>query len=117
VLATEVRDSGDGLAVAAFAPDGKIAATGGHGGLIQLWDVAGTSVLGPPLPGPAATVQDLAFGAGTLYAGDEAGSITSAVIDPARAVDRVCERAGGGLAEAEWRRHVPGVPFLQVCAP
>ncbi|MEU6182392.1 hypothetical protein [Streptomyces coeruleorubidus] len=33
------------------------------------------------------------------------------------AVRAVCDRAGGGLTRALWRRYVPDAPYRQVCPP
>ncbi|MEE4493745.1 WD40 repeat domain-containing protein [Streptomyces sp. BE230] len=37
------------------------------------------------------------------------------VLDPQRAVRRVCERAGGGLGAEQWSAYVPKIPYRETC--
>jgi hypothetical protein len=37
------------------------------------------------------------------------------VLDPQRAVRRVCERAGGGLGTEQWSAYLPRIPYRETC--
>lgn len=60
----------------------------------------------------------MAFGAdsGTVYAGSAHVPLQRYSIDPARAVESVCARAGvRELTRAQWRTYVRDVPYRKVC--
>ncbi|MBB5138565.1 WD40 repeat protein [Thermocatellispora tengchongensis] len=115
-LPIEGPDSPLGTTVLRFSPDGRILALAtGHE--VHLWDVATHRRLGLRYAQHAQDVNDLAFSAdgSTLYSVDEDGALRAYVIDPERAAERVCARAGRDLTEAEWRRHAGELPYRPVC--
>ncbi|MDG9710748.1 nSTAND1 domain-containing NTPase [Streptomyces sp. DH10] len=101
----------------AFSSDGGTLAVGGAGGTLRLWDAAGQRLLGGDLPTSGDEVRSLAFGGndGTLYATGPNVLLQRRPIAPDAAVRAICERAGGGLTRAQWRRYVPDAPYRQVC--
>ncbi|MDC0773293.1 nSTAND1 domain-containing NTPase [Streptomyces sp. HD] len=105
--------------VVAFSPDGTTLAIAGNQGTVQLWDVTSQQPLGPALPTPGDGILSLAFSpdGGTLYAAGEHVPWQKYDIDPDRAVDTVCTRAGASLSPAAWNRFLPEVPYRQLCRP
>ncbi|GAA2570966.1 hypothetical protein GCM10010304_06680 [Streptomyces roseoviolaceus] len=103
----------------AFSSDGDTLAVGGAGGTLRLWDTASQRLLGGDLPTPGDEIRSLAFGRddGTVYATGPNVVLQRHPITPDAAVRGVCERAGGGLTRAQWRRYVPDAPYRQVCPP
>jgi WD40 repeat protein len=103
----------------AFSPDGTTLAVAGNQGTLQLWDVTSQQPLGPALPTPGDGILSLAFSpdGGTLYAAGEHVPWQKYGIDPDRAVDTVCARAGTPLSPAAWSRFLPDVPYRQLCRP
>ncbi|GAA4340038.1 hypothetical protein GCM10023086_75360 [Streptomyces venetus] len=100
----------------AFSPDGTTLAISGNQGTMQLWDVTSQQPLAA-LPTPGDSILSLAFSpdGGTLYAAGEHVPWQKYDIDPDRAVDTVCARAGASLSPAAWNRFLPEVPYRQLC--
>ncbi|GII64911.1 hypothetical protein Skr01_49960 [Sphaerisporangium krabiense] len=100
-----------------FSPDARVLATGGARGTVQLWDVATGRRLGPAADLRGSAVLSLAFSAdgSVLYAADQAGGVREYPVDPERIAAEVCARAGRTLAERDWRRYLPDVPYRDVC--
>ncbi|MFG2456146.1 helix-turn-helix domain-containing protein [Streptomyces sp. NPDC048523] len=101
----------------AFSADGSTLAVGGANGTLRLWDTAGQRLLGGDLPTPGDEIRSLAFGRddGTVYAAGPDVVLQRHPVAPDAAVRAICERAGGGLTRAQWRRYVPDAPYRQVC--
>ncbi len=101
----------------AFSSDGRTLAVGGASGTLRLWDTASQQLLGGDLPTPGDQIRSLAFGRddSTVYATGPNVVLQRHPIAPDAAVRAVCERAGGGLTRAQWRRYVPDAPYRQVC--
>ncbi|MER5429439.1 hypothetical protein [Streptomyces sp. NPDC002588] len=102
----------------AVSPDGHTLAVGGDAGSIQLWDVATQQPLGGPLTTPGEQIDSLAFATDgrTLYAGGAHVPLQRYVVDPERAVAKVCARVGAaGLTREEWRTYVPDAGYRRVC--
>ncbi|MDX3575703.1 helix-turn-helix domain-containing protein [Streptomyces sp. FL07-04A] len=112
-------DTSEAVSALAISPDRTTLAVGGEAGSLQLWDVATQQPLGSPLTTSGERIDTVAFGAdgGTVYAGSAHVPLQRYPIDPERAVETVCARAGGaGPTRAQWRTYVPGVPYRKVCA-
>ncbi|WP_217208849.1 helix-turn-helix domain-containing protein [Streptomyces sp. AC550_RSS872] len=101
----------------AFSPDGTTLAVAGNQGTLQLWDVPSQQPLGPALRTPGDGILSLAFSpdGGTLHAAGEHVPWQKYDIDPDRAVDTVCARAGAPLSPAAWNRFLPEVSYRQPC--
>ncbi|WP_051300869.1 WD40 repeat domain-containing serine/threonine protein kinase [Actinomadura rifamycini] len=106
-----------GIVLMSFTPDGRFLVTGDSKGRVRLWDVETRRPLTGLIPLHNGPLLDLAFrdgGARLLTAGTD-GTVRETSLDPADAVREICDRAGGDLTEAEWRRYVPDVPYRTVC--
>ncbi|WBO65031.1 helix-turn-helix domain-containing protein [Streptomyces camelliae] len=110
----------EGVSALAFSPDGHTLAVAGNTGGLQLWDVATQQRLGGELTTPGEEIDSVAFSPDgtTLYAGSAHVPLQGYVVDPGRALARVCARAGGtGLTREQWRTYVPDAPYRPVCGP
>ncbi|GLF95152.1 nSTAND1 domain-containing NTPase [Streptomyces yaizuensis] len=107
----------NGASALAFSPDGATLAVGDATGSVHLWDVESSQRLGFPLPTPGDPVLSLAFSpdGGTLYASGPYSGLETYDLDPHRMAAAVCERAGSGLSRAEWRIHLPDLPYRRTC--
>ncbi|GAA3794239.1 hypothetical protein GCM10022403_030130 [Streptomyces coacervatus] len=111
-------DTSEAVSALAISPDGKTLAVGGESGSLQLWDIATQQPLGSPLTTSGEQIDTVAFSADgtTVYAGSDHVPLQRYGIDPTRAVQTVCARAGGaGLTRAQWKTYLPGVPYRKVC--
>ncbi|MFI6009488.1 hypothetical protein ACIBAG_11765 [Streptomyces sp. NPDC051243] len=111
-------DTSEAVNALAISPDGRTLAVGGEAGSLQLWDIATQQPLGGLMTTPGDTIDTVAFGAdsGTVYAGSAHVPLQRYVIDPDRAVESVCARAGAReLTRAQWRTYVRDVPYRKVC--
>ncbi|MDF3143217.1 hypothetical protein PBV88_18450, partial [Streptomyces sp. T21Q-yed] len=101
----------------AFSPGGSTLAVGGRNGTLRLWDTAGQRLLGSDLPTSGDEIGTLAFtrDGATLYSGGPDALLQRHPVAPDDVARIVCERAGAGLTEAQWRTYVPDVPYRQVC--
>ena len=108
----------EGVSALAFSPDGRTLAVAGSAGGLQLWDVATQQRLGDELTTPGEDIDSMAFSSDgtTLYAGSAHVPLQAYVVDPGRALTRVCARAGGtGLTPDQWHTYVSDAPYRQVC--
>ncbi len=126
---TASGDMPEAVGALAFSSDGATLAVGGRHGTLRLWDTAGQRLLGSDLPTVGNEIDTLAFtlphsrlrssggtpiGA-TLYAGGPDVLLQRHPVGPDDVVRILCDRAGGGLTEAQWRTYVPDAPYRQVC--
>ncbi|MFI1353171.1 hypothetical protein ACH4TV_06240 [Streptomyces sp. NPDC020898] len=118
VFPAPLGDTPEAVGALALSPDGTTLAVGGDAGTIQLWDTTTQQPLGDPLPSPGEPVASLAFSpdSATLYAGGGHVPLHRHTVDPARAIARVCARAGNkDLTRSEWATYVPDAPYRRVC--
>jgi WD40 repeat protein len=111
-------DSPESISALALSPDGRTLAVGGDAGTLQLWDTETQQPLGGPLPTLGEAIDSLTFSSdnSTLYASGAHVPLQRYVIDPTRAVQRVCARAGGELTRNQWRRYAPGTAYRRMCS-
>ncbi|QNP68652.1 PD40 domain-containing protein [Streptomyces roseirectus] len=93
----DVLTASEGVSALAFSPDGRTLAVAGDAGSLQLWGVATQQPLGGPLTTPGEEIDSLAFAADgtTVYASSAHVPLQRYTVDTARALARVCARAGG----------------------
>lgn len=101
----------------AFGPDGRTLVASYGSGALRLWDVVTRRPLGGVLATSGGTVRSLAFGGdgGTVYAGADHLPVQRYVIAPRLVAALLCRRAGSSLSGAQWRDHLPDVPYLETC--
>ncbi|GAA2683496.1 MULTISPECIES: AAA family ATPase [Actinosynnema] len=106
----------DGIVHAlAFTPDGGLLAGGAGAGQTWVWRLPDRTPLAI-LQGAASTTWATRFTPDGALLATASGDVHLWEVDPERAVTRVCANAGDPVTEAEWARHVPGVPYRAVCA-
>ncbi|MEV4383535.1 WD40 repeat domain-containing serine/threonine protein kinase [Streptosporangium sp. NPDC049644] len=108
----------------AFAPDGKVLALADTTGRIRLWDVPNRRALGLPLAGFLTPkdkvgpdkITTMAFSAdgAVLAAVDDAGRLRTHLIAPDKVKSALCALFGP-LSEADWRTHIPEIPYRRTC--
>ena len=106
----------------AFSPDGKLLATAGDDGTLQLWDPATGQPIGQPITastdaGSNSGVHDLAFSPdGTLLATTDGDDTTrlwgvSLLKEPYQVL---CDDFGP-VSQGEWDQYAPSEPLPKVC--
>ncbi|MEV5326476.1 serine/threonine-protein kinase [Nonomuraea sp. NPDC052634] len=102
---------------AAFSPDESMIATVSADSTLRLWDAADHRPVGLPIDRHRHEALALSFspdGKSITTVGADS-SIRTLRLDEAEVTAAVCARAGGGLTEAEWARHIPEVPYRRTC--
>jgi WD40 repeat protein/DNA-binding SARP family transcriptional activator len=101
----------------AYAPDGKLIASGSGDGRVGLWDGRTGDLLGTMLPGRpnvAVTVEFLPDGH-TLQIASADGSVYTWDTRPQPWIDHACAVAGRNLTEDEWRDAFGDRPYHRTC--
>ncbi|WP_405842131.1 hypothetical protein [Streptomyces sp. NBC_01518] len=71
-----------------------------------------------PLTTPGEAITSVAFSPDgtTVYAGSAHVPLQAYVVDPARALARICARTGNAeLSKAQWRTYIPDAPYRRIC--
>ncbi|MFF2951512.1 WD40 repeat domain-containing protein [Kitasatospora sp. NPDC057965] len=107
----------DPISALAFSHDGHTLAAAGTDGTLRMWDLESRQPLGPAIPAPGGATLSLAFSPDdrTLRAATEHVPVHEVTIAPDQAAADICERAGGGLPQADWDTYLPEVPYREVC--
>ncbi|MET8543839.1 hypothetical protein ABZW03_24785 [Kitasatospora sp. NPDC004799] len=107
----------DPISALAFSHDGRTLAAAGTDGTLRMWDLASRQPLGPALPTSGGATLSLAFGPDdrTLRAATEHAPVHEITIAPDREAADICERAAGGLPQADWDTYLPEVPYQKTC--
>ncbi|NJP91370.1 WD40 repeat domain-containing protein [Nonomuraea sp. FMUSA5-5] len=97
-------------------PRGELLATVGSEGDtgIQLWDWRGHQRIGTPMSYYTDSVPAVAFDRTALLISSSDGALRRIIVDPGAAATAIC-RQDGGLSPAEWRRHIPELPYRRTC--
>ncbi|GII02264.1 WD40 repeat domain-containing serine/threonine protein kinase [Planobispora takensis] len=102
----------------AFSPKGDVLAVRSGTRTVGLWDIATGTRLGGPLPTGSGPLRGMAFTAdgSRLVTLDGDGERIEHPVDPEATAVAVCSRAGRTLTPVEWREHLPGLAYRDVCA-
>ncbi|MEU5688290.1 nSTAND1 domain-containing NTPase [Streptomyces venezuelae] len=101
----------------AFSSDGGTLAVGFEDGVVRLFDTATRQRIGGPLLTAGDTVRALAFSAdgSRLRVAGEHTQPRTYDLAPGQAAATLCDRVTDGLSRAEWRRHLPDLPYQETC--
>jgi WD40 repeat protein len=102
----------------AFSNDGITIATANDEGGLELWDANSRQrivSIDDDTHGPAHGI-DFSHELGVLGMAYQDGSVVLWKTDPARITADICRTYGGPLTRAEWKAHVPGQPYINICA-
>ncbi|MET8992446.1 serine/threonine-protein kinase [Nonomuraea wenchangensis] len=118
------REKSGEPSVAAYSPRDDLVALGVGEGRVRLVDPATGTSLGllrdtaggqDPDTGQLQSIAFTADGAAVLTLGLD-GAVHTHAIAPATVVKALCRRSGGPLTAAEWKTHVPALPYRDGCA-
>ncbi|MCP2355394.1 WD40 repeat protein [Nonomuraea thailandensis] len=102
-------------ALASYPRGGLLATVGGEGELgIQLWDWRGYLPIAYPISYHTPSVPAVAFNRTALLISSGDGALREITVDPGTAAASICRR-DGALTPAEWRRHIPELPYRRTC--
>ncbi|NRQ30528.1 protein kinase [Nonomuraea sp. NN258] len=113
----QIDQGGELVGEAAASPREDVVAVATRSGRVRLFDMKAGVNLGFLRDGDVGGLAALSFSAdGTgVTTLDNTGVLRHHPIEPGAMAAAVCARAGRPLTEAEWRAHVTGVPYRQVC--
>ncbi|SOD60110.1 WD-40 repeat-containing protein [Streptomyces zhaozhouensis] len=123
-LVSALPSADDDFVIVGYHPDGALAASGGWGGRVTVWDVSD-----PTLPARAATLTDTVEDVTDVRFSPDGTTLAVTTADgtvefwdlgslPAIAADatgHACRLLGTGLTVEEWERYAPGLPYEQTC--
>ncbi|MFD0854324.1 WD40 repeat domain-containing protein, partial [Actinomadura adrarensis] len=84
---------------------------------IRLWDRRARKQLGVPFTGLTEPVGLVTFtpDGSAVFAVDSRGRTYTYPVARDRLIRDLCEQSGGGLTEAQWKQHIPDVPYRETC--
>ncbi len=99
-----------------FSPDGARLAGASGDKFVWLWDVGAADLkVYAALSASGARMNDVRFVGERLVATGDDGVVRSWLVETEDAVDAVCVGRGDRITEDEWRRHVTGAPYRELC--
>ncbi|UCC62385.1 MAG: WD40 repeat domain-containing protein, partial [Anaerolineae bacterium] len=103
-----------------FSPDSSanLLASGSADGTVILWDTASRRMIGQPLRGHDASVNNVAFSSDgkCLASASDDRTIVVWDVDPASWREQACRIANRPLTEDEWQQYlVDATPFHELC--
>jgi len=100
-----------------YSPRGDVVAAAVTGRSVGIWDVETGRRLGQPIVAQTGDLRALAFSpdGARLIAVDGAGTLSEYPVEPEAVARAVCERAGRTLSREEWRAHLGGLAYRDVC--
>ncbi|MFJ1600275.1 WD40 repeat domain-containing protein [Streptomyces sp. NPDC088261] len=106
-----------GVSALAFTPDARILAAAGKDGTLRLWDTQAGRSIGTPLPAAGDALLSLAFSSDgkELYTAGEHVQLQKYELSPEHTAVQVCRRVIARPSPAEWRTHIQGIPYHQMC--
>jgi WD40 repeat protein len=110
------HDNDSSITSVAFDLEEGLIATGESDGTIQLWDLASSTPIGPPIRGGTIPFDSLVFSApGRLLSGGH--EVVEWSLDMASLLQRACTSANREMTEAEWIQLVGDtLPYRPPCA-
>ncbi|MFF1910000.1 WD40 repeat domain-containing protein, partial [Kitasatospora sp. NPDC058218] len=107
----------DPISALAFSNNGRTLAAAGTDGTLRMWDLASHQALGPALPTVGGATLSLVFGPNdrTLRIATEHAPEHEITVAPNQGAAAICERAGGGLPQADWDTYLPEVSYRKIC--
>jgi WD40 repeat protein len=101
----------------AFSDDGNTIATANDEGGLELWDANSRQrivSIDDDTRGAAHAI-DFSRELGVLGMAYQDGSVALWKTDPSRIAADICRTYAGPLTRAEWKAHVPGQPYINIC--
>ncbi|WP_283133245.1 helix-turn-helix domain-containing protein [Rhizohabitans arisaemae] len=89
---------------------GLIASLSGRDEVVRLWDPRGVRPVGSPIMLPTESRPAVAFHGDTLLVSSPDGTLHEIPVNPEAVAAGLCDR-DGDLSAAEWRRHIPELPY------
>ncbi|MFI7584914.1 helix-turn-helix domain-containing protein [Kocuria sp. M1N1S27] len=99
-----------------FSADGRLLAGASGDKFVWMWTVGAADLeVHAALSASGDRMNDVRFVEDRLVATGDDGVVRSWLVDTEDAVEAVCAQRGDPITEDEWRRHVAGAPYRDLC--